>query len=222
MKLTQNQIQQIETYLDSKELTHLDLRNEVLDHMANAIEESIQEEGLTFKEAFNQEINKWNPELVNYSSFWIGWAWTGPKLMIIKAVKETKKFYLKSLLATAVISLMIHMTYISLIGNDHLNIMDGFVGLVYIAILGLTLLFFWRIKATDYQTTYSYLYKINTIGFAFMYLAFNPLLPESNMIFDIEKTYYWGLFFHSFLLSFAYTFWDLYKSHQSSKKLTFA
>ncbi|NND80242.1 MAG: hypothetical protein HKN53_10100 [Maribacter sp.] len=219
MNLTTEQIQQIKTYLDFKELNQLDLRNEVLDHMANGIEKSIKKEGLTFKEAFNQEIKKWNPELGEYSSFWTGWTWTGPKLMITKAVKETKKFYLKSFMATVIISLIIHMMYISLIGIDYLSILNGFVGVVYIAILFLTFLFFWRIKASKYQSTYSYLYKIYAIGFAFMYLAFNPLLLDSSMILGKEEVYNLTLFLHSFLLSFAYTFWDLYKSHIDSKKL---
>lgn len=219
MGLTTEQVQHIETYLNFKELMHLDLRNEVLDHMAIGIEKSIKEKDLGFQEAFDKEIKKWNLELENYSSFWLGWAWTGPRILIDKGVKKTKQIYLRTLLATLAVAVSIHLIYNTLIDIEPSKLLNAIVGSAYIVIFFFILLFFWRIKATNHQTTYSFLFKINAIGFAFMYLAFNPILLDRTMIFGKEETYYWALFLHSFLFSFVYSFWDLYKSHFTSKKL---
>ncbi|MBT8307374.1 MAG: hypothetical protein KJN85_10600 [Maribacter sp.] len=218
MKLTQDQILQIETYLNFKELTHLDLQNEVLDHMATDIEKHIRH-GSNFKQAFKNVISDWNHELSEHSSWFIGWVWTGPRILIDKGVKKTKQIYLRTLLATLAVAMTIHLIHNTLIDMEPSKFLNLIVGSAYIVIFFLILLFFWRIKATDYQSTYSFLFKINAIGFAFMYLAFNPILLDRTMIFGKEETYYWALLFHSFLFSFAYSFWDLYKSHFSSKKL---
>ena len=215
MGLSTEQVQHIETYLNFKELMHLDLLNEVLDHMAIGIEKSIKEKDLGFQEAFSKEVRKWNLELENYSSFWLGWAWTGPRILIDKGVKKAKQIYRRTLLATLVVAMSIHLIYNTLIVIEPSKFLNAIVGSAYIVIL----FFFWRIKATNHQTTYSFLFKINAIGFAFMYLAFNPILLDRTMIFGKEETYYWALFLHSFLFSFVYSFWDLYKSHFTSKKL---
>ncbi|MFK5973078.1 MAG: hypothetical protein QM485_07335 [Flavobacteriaceae bacterium] len=69
MKLTKDQIQKIENYLDIKRLTHLDLKIEVKDHMATDIENVMEEDSLGFQDAFEAANDKWNPELADYSRF---------------------------------------------------------------------------------------------------------------------------------------------------------
>ncbi|MBT8300107.1 MAG: hypothetical protein KJO63_02130 [Maribacter sp.] len=219
MNLTTEQIQQIETYLDFKELNQLDLRNEVLDHMAAGVEKSLQDDGLTFKDAFDKEVKKWNDELSEHSNWLIGWAWTGPRILINKGVKKTKQFYIKSMLVAMTIGTIMYLMNKTLIEKGFAEIVNGFVGLLYFAIFFLICILYWRIKATEYQTAYSFLFKINAIGFAFMYLAFNPLFSDGNLVYNKEEVFAELLFFHFFLISFAYTFWDLYKSHIDSKKL---
>jgi len=93
MGLTFEQLKRIEKYLDFKELNQIDLREEVLDHMANSIEVAL-EKGSSFSDAFNLEIKKWNKDLELYSSFWLGIAWVGPKIMIKKCIRLVKKIYL--------------------------------------------------------------------------------------------------------------------------------
>ncbi len=146
MSLTQDQIQQIETYLNFKELTHLDLRNEVLDHMAIGIETSLQENKGNFKDALNKEVKKWNIELSNYSSFWLGWSWAGPKILIRKCVGKAKLFYLRTIVATAALMIILHLVY--KVFNvvkfmDELNIV---LGLGYLVFLGLILFFHLKIN----------------------------------------------------------------------------
>lgn len=218
MKLSQNQIQKIETYLDFKELIQVDLRNEVMDHMATEIERSMGEKELDFNEALNQSITNWNLELADYSSWWIGWAWVGPKLMMQKAVKKTKQIYLRTILGIAVLMALFHLIYKVFDVSVFYETFNIVLGISYVIFLGLLLFGHFRIKNSDYHTSYRFLFKIHAIGFAFMYFVYNPIWNDSMMIFDLNPNYLWILFFHSFLISFAYTFWDLYQAHFKAKK----
>jgi hypothetical protein len=221
MKLTQNQLQQIEAYLNFRELTHLDLKNEVLDHMATDIEKQMGQ-GSNFKKAKKNVISDWNLELSEHSSWLIGWVWTGPRIMIDKGVKKTKQIYVNTLFMTLVVALIIHLSYRIFNVVESGEFLNVFIGSAYIVILFLTLFFFWKIKATNFESTYSFLFRINAIGFAFMYVVLNPLLPESFLVFGMNETYYLTLFYNSFLLSFTYSYWDLFKSHINLKKLAFS
>ncbi|MFW2376175.1 MAG: hypothetical protein ACN4ES_06490, partial [Cellulophaga baltica] len=57
--LREDQLLNIETYLNQKDLTQIDLRNEVLDHIANGIETKMDSESRSFEEAFSKEVITW-------------------------------------------------------------------------------------------------------------------------------------------------------------------
>jgi cation transport ATPase len=52
MKLTQDQIQSIDTYLIKSDIRFIDVRMELVDHIANAIEHKIKAEQLSFYDTF--------------------------------------------------------------------------------------------------------------------------------------------------------------------------
>ena len=213
------QIHQIEAYLNFKELTQIDLRNEVLDHMSNGIEKSIKEKDLSFEEAFNQEGKKWNLELENYSSFWLGWAWSGPKLMIKKCVAQMKKTYFITLIFTLLLMALSYsmITFFQL--GKHLDLITKALGILYLGFFFSIVFAHLKIKFSKFTTSYSYLFKINAVGSAFFYLWFNPIWSKFSG-FETAGTEMWvTLFFHMLLISFAYTYWDLYKLHFNANKL---
>ncbi|MFT6066363.1 MAG: hypothetical protein ACJAQX_002245, partial [Polaribacter sp.] len=63
MELSKEQIQQVENYLNSKNITYIDLRTEVLDHIVSEIEDKIIENEVTFHHAFAIAKQNWNPKL---------------------------------------------------------------------------------------------------------------------------------------------------------------
>ena len=213
------QIHQIEAYLNFKELTQIDLRNEVLDHMSNGIEKSIKEKDLSFEEAFNQEGKKWNLELENYSSFWLGWAWSGPKLMIKKCVAQMKKTYFTTLIFTLLLMALSYSMITFFQFGKHLDIITKALGILYLGFFFSIVFAHLKIKFSKFTTSYSYLFKINAVGSAFFYLWFNPIWSKFSG-FETAGTEMWvTLFFHMLLISFAYTYWDLYKLHFNANKL---
>ena len=213
------QIHQIEAYLNFKELTQIDLRNEVLDHMSNGIEKSIKEKDLSFEEAFNQEGKKWNLELENYSSFWLGWAWSGPKLMIKKCVAQMKKTYFITLIFTLLLMALSYSMITFFQFGKHLDLITKALGILYLGFFFSIVFAHLKIKFSKFTTSYSYLFKINAVGSAFFYLWFNPIWSKFSG-FETAGTEMWvTLFFHMLLISFAYTYWDLYKLHFNVNKL---
>jgi len=59
MKLTQEQIQQLYAFTVKHYVEHYDLQTELVDHLANGIEQQIQEKPeVTFKQALNKEFRK--------------------------------------------------------------------------------------------------------------------------------------------------------------------
>jgi hypothetical protein len=218
MKINEQQLLQIEKYLDLKELVQIDLRNEVLDHMAANIEKNMEDGIVNFKEAFYSEKELWNNDLQNSSNFWLGWYWVGPKILIQKCVKEIKKMYLSSTLAIAgfflLISFFSKAFQIELFSNQ-INIS---LGVLYLLIFIFVLVGFYKMKVSKIETTYRYLFKINAIGFCFMYLVFNPLWSESlsNSLFNGNSLF--AIILHGFLLMFGSHFMTLYQKHTKVQK----
>ena len=55
MKLTEEQIKEVETYLTKKGVKYIDLRFEILDHISTDIENSMNKKQLDFNETFEIE-----------------------------------------------------------------------------------------------------------------------------------------------------------------------
>ncbi len=222
MKLNQKQLSQLEKYLDFKELEQADLRNEVFDHMALNIERAMNDDNLGFIDAYKAEIQLWNIELKDYSSWWLGWSWVGPKLMMKKCVKEIKQMYLWSTVFAATFLFMIFLfnkVFKIALLKDEFNI--G-LGITYMLIFVGVLVGFYKMKATGIETTYRHLYKINAIGFCFMYLVFNPLWSDFSSFSLLNGDVLFSALLHAVLLVFGYHFWALYRKHFNTKKMVLA
>jgi len=222
MKLNSQQLLTIQRYLDSKELTQVDLRNELIDHMANGIEKAMCTGNLSFQEAYRIEIKKWHSELADYSSLWIGWAWHGPKIMIKKCVKKTRQMYLRTtLLAMGLTGLIAGIS--AVINFDpYYEVISQFVGVLFFAFLAALLFLHLKMATSGYPSTYKYLFKISAVGVGFVYLLFNPLALNLLPFGSEDKIMLAHLFLYSYFTCYSYTFWDLYKSHRALKKLKMA
>jgi hypothetical protein len=162
MKLTNQQIAQIEETLIINGLIYEDIKLEVTDHIASEIEEKIYNEASSFEVAFIQVFNKWKPELKPSFSGLIGF--TNPRIMTVKCHKTVKRqlftaITISSLIALASMVFVRNSSY-GLVLTNIQGVLRSFV-LVEFCLVILAWALIWQSK---HQTTYSYLMKKKSFG----------------------------------------------------------
>ncbi|MEH6705786.1 MAG: hypothetical protein V7691_13395 [Galbibacter orientalis] len=173
MKLNKEQIQEIEYALNKRGLDYIDLKYELLDHIATDIEQLMTEDKtISFEEASNQAFDKWKDALKEYSSFWLGVANFGPKILIKRTVSILKKAQLKLLAYGVFIAgLLFFLIKIGFIGfTDSFmsvyGIFQYFIGAIFLVL-------FLTIRFSGYKTCYSFIYNVQIAPFLFYYILFN-------------------------------------------------
>jgi len=94
MELTTQQLQRVEHYLNVKEITYIDIRTEVFDHIVSDIETKMETEKLDFETVFYNVTDKWNVHLKQTSSCFFGRIFSVPKIVLDKAKKYIKNITL--------------------------------------------------------------------------------------------------------------------------------
>lgn len=176
MKLTTQQIAQIEETLVLNGLYFEDLKLEVTDHIASEIEILMQENTLPFDENFKLVLEKWKPQLQPSFSFLIGF--TNPKIMTLKCHELLKK---KLLIIISVATFTTSLVMILAKNSKFLAVIEGiqtvfksFI-LVEFCLVILAGSLLWRSKQ---QTTYSYLIQKKSIGLIlFLFMIGIGLFP---------------------------------------------
>ncbi|EIJ38372.1 hypothetical protein JoomaDRAFT_1357 [Galbibacter orientalis DSM 19592] len=173
MKLTQEQIQEIEYALNKRGIDYIDLKYELLDHIATDIEQLMTEDKtISFEEAFNQAFYKWKDALRNSSSLLLGLAYSRPKIVVQACVNILKRGSFMLTLYGGAITLVLYL----LIKLGLLHFSEFFfnvVGILQFIIGGGLLLLFFHIKSSSYKTSYSFIYNINVAPFSIYYFIFN-------------------------------------------------
>jgi hypothetical protein len=98
MKLSAEQIIQIEKILVLNGVNYEDIKLELTDHIASEIEEKISIQGVSFEVAFHEVLENWREQLRPTTSFWVGLINSAPKIVLDKWVRITKQLQLKALL----------------------------------------------------------------------------------------------------------------------------
>lgn len=214
MKLTQEQIAYIEGFLNRMELTQIDLRNEVLDHMASTLEDHMGK-GFSFEDGFAKVSEEWYPELQNHQSYWLGVIHSGPKLMIDKSVRIIKKVYLKSAISAGIVAVFFYSFMQVFPSDSYVMILKvGFGGLLLFgALLYIYCLVQTHIK--QLKTTYSFLIKLNLIPYLISVLTINPFVSEGLFSFDNPNYIVLNLAYNSFVLGFGYQSFVLFNKHNT-------
>ena len=195
--MTAEQIKTINNYLERVGLVHQDVKLEVFDHMISGIEDKMRNRKISFKNAFEEEKMNWKDDLKLSHSYWIGLAWTAPKLVISKTVKAIKKAYLLSLLYC--IPVVLFFFILNTKGSQLLEIV---IGIIEFSILFGLVFYHFQILKTKQKSSFQFLFKINCVGMAFAYLLYNPLVSNIIGIFKGEQLSYVGLIFHSYAIEF--------------------
>jgi hypothetical protein len=216
MRLDQEQKQAISDYINRMELTHLDLRDEVSDHMMSAIENKITS-GISFDVAFGEEVQKWKKDLSSYSSFWLGLLWSGPRIVIEKCVKQTKTIYLKSALV-GIFSFGFFYVFNRWLSLELLESINMMIGVIYLLIFASLLFLKFQMRRTGYQTSFSFLFNINAISFSFLFILYNPVFTDIFGLVIKGSVNYVSIFMHAFTLAFSFFFFRFYTAHMLIQK----
>ncbi|MEJ1221524.1 hypothetical protein [Sediminicola sp. 1XM1-17] len=212
MSLNNDQLLNINNYLDFKDLYHLDLRMEIFDHMVESIEMKMSM-GSTFSEAFELECKKWNPELKSYSSHWLGLVHSGPKLVMQKCVGTIKKLYLKSLFAALVVAVCLFVAESLFPLKANPAIINAFVGAGMFICVFLWVYWYIRIRKSPKQTSYGYFIKINTIGSVVSIFIFNPLVDTTFGYGSPISLGFGWIFLHAWIFVWTFLFAKIFRKH---------
>lgn len=213
MKLEQEQLDVISSYLDKKELVQIDLKMEVLDHMANSIEKRMETCGDTFSDAFKSEVLIWERELSNISNPIIGLLFSGPKMLINKCARELKIYYVYTIIGALLFTVVFGFILKNSNSNNVFEFLRHLYGYVFIIILFFIITIHFAIKRTQIKSSFSFLYKTQAVGFAFFYLVYNPLLTDILGVFKNENFTYISFLIYNLILFLSPIFFIIYKQH---------
>lgn len=162
MELTKEQLQRVEHYLNVKDITYIDLRMEVLDHIVSDIETKLTKKNLDFETVFYNVKDKWNPQLKETTSMFFGIGFSAPKLIIQKAKKVYWKQYL-FLLASYFLpfSLLTHYNF-KIENPTEFNFFIILKGTIILSFL--TFIYMLLSKNNKIKTTYGFILKSQSLG----------------------------------------------------------
>jgi len=169
MELTKEQIQQIENYLTRKKVDYIDLKIEILDHMIIDVE-SRMKENHSFETAFYQTKYKWNTHFKSSSSFYFGILFSVPKIILNKATKEFRFFYLAYLVAYFLPLIILSQFEFTVTKTDAFNFIHKIISFIVFIYMFYIIYNIWKSKV---KTTYSFILKTQYLGVVFlMFLTF--------------------------------------------------
>jgi hypothetical protein len=97
MKLTTQQITQIEETLVLNGIQYEDIKLELTDHIASEIEEKVSMGAVSFEIAIDEAFQNWRYQMKPSSSFWVGLIYSSPKIVMDRWESTTKRQQFQSL-----------------------------------------------------------------------------------------------------------------------------
>ncbi len=225
MKLTIEQIAQIEETLILNGLVYQDVKLELLDHIASEIEEKMSNEEISFELVYKSVFEKWKSSLViSSSSAWLGVFFQAPRVVVDKLISYSKRQTVIILLSALVFGFVLALIVSNIQLEQTFHILSlGMRGACLLLVLATSISMFliWNSKI---KTTYGrlFLYR-GWLLFLFIF-QFNMISnPLKN--FDINNSF-WHNCINCFLLGFPFTYsiFQLtmaFEHHKIVKKLKF-
>ena len=185
MKLTKEQITLISEYLEWCGIKYIDIKFELIDHIATDIEELMSAEELSFDQALKSAMKKFYPLLYQEKSFHVGLIYTFPKIVIKKIEAKIKKAYLPVVISLAIFALFTFVIKIDFSVSESLNYVVNSIS----AIIGTCiLLILISINYKSKPTTYRFL--VNQSSPILIFLLF---IYSFNSEMNLLKIYYLAL-----------------------------
>lgn len=161
MKLTTEQIAEIDETLVLNGLIYDDIKLEVTDHIASEIEVKMEESNISFEAAFKQAFENWREQLRPASyNFWLRrGGFYGPRIVIDKCVSYNKsKFLISSLVPIPLVIISIFCFHL-FNQETAIRIFRNSIRILYLSevlFISLGWILIWNSKA---KTTFSYFFK---------------------------------------------------------------
>jgi hypothetical protein len=175
MEITKKQIQQVETYLDKKSFDFIDLKVEVLDHMVSDIE-SFLDNNYSFDNAFKITVLKWDKHFKDTSSFYFGLQYSESKIVVKKALKMFRPFYLIYL--SAYILPVLFLKNVSIVfPKNTIYLLNGFLNLITAVFLIYLIFIIIKVIKSKVKTTYRFILRTQYLGIIFLVI---PLLMGNH------------------------------------------
>ncbi|AUC21731.1 hypothetical protein BTO15_06245 [Polaribacter sejongensis] len=190
MELTTQQLQRVEHYLNVKDITYIDIRTEVFDHIVSDIETKIETEKLDFETVFYNVTDKWNIHLKQTSSWLYGIAYSAPKIVMKKVNNNFRKWFLISNSLMILLSMAEKELNLSFSKNTQVFLTNS---LVIINIISSFILVFLMTKNSKIKekTSYSFILKTQSLGFflGFVAIFFSGIIEGVTPIYSLTLTY---------------------------------
>jgi hypothetical protein len=175
MEITKKQIKQVETYLDKKSFDFIDLKVEVLDHMVSDIE-SFLDNNYSFENAFKITVLKWDKHFKDTSSFYFGFQYSESKIVVKKAIKMFRPFYLIYL--SAYILPVLFLKNVSIVfSKNTIYLLNGFLNLITAVFLIYLIFIIIKVIKSKVKTTYRFILRTQYLGMIFLVI---PLLMGNH------------------------------------------
>ena len=167
MKLTTEQIAIISDYIDYCGIKEIDIKLELVDHIATQTEEAIVMNEVSFEQALRKVMANWYPLFTKEKSFHIGLFYTYPKIVMKKIETRVKKTYIYlviSFILWMLLTFVLKLEFsINQITNSVVNFVSIAIGIAIVSIL-------FRINFKTKPTTYRFL--VNQSSSVLLFLLF--------------------------------------------------
>ncbi|MEX1383273.1 hypothetical protein [Lutibacter sp.] len=211
IKLTKEQLHQIDAYLNNNDVKYIDLHLEVLDHICTDIEHEMTINNSSFKDAFDKIRIKWSKTFSYKWTFWLGISNGGSKLFIDHCLKIYKPLWFKSILVIltfiATFYGIVTILNIDLDANYHLFK----ITFLSMALSFPALLIYWKyeLKKIKLASTYSYLYNKQIFPNIFIsLLLILQIFRSEKEVFSDFMFVYFTVFFSILIMGY-----NFYKNH---------
>ena len=192
MKLTKEQITIISDYIDYCGIKEIDIKLELVDHIATQTEEAIVMDGVSFEQALRKVMANWYPLFTKEKSFHIGLFYTFPKIVMKKIEARVKKTYIYLVISFILWTLLTFVLKLEFSINEITNSVVNFVSIaIGIAIVSILI----RINFKTKPTTYRFL--VNQSSPILLLLLFIIYAFDTEM--NSLKIYFMALVFVQFV-----------------------
>jgi hypothetical protein len=205
MKLSPSQIEIIDVFLYKNNVKYIDIKLELLDHIASQIEVIMSNQNNSFEEAYDIVTTNWKPRFRSSSSFIIGLIYFFPQIVLDRLVARVKKYTLFLFCFTTLFT--IPMFYYK--DYSHL-ILTPFDGLFTRLTIALSLFFsFLLIKINIYSKPTSYRFLVNqsvppTVLFTVFNMMLDQELIELKIVYTLLILFQSIVAFHNYRLHISY------------------
>ena len=152
MKLTKEQITIISDYIDYCGIKEIDIKLELVDHIATQIEEVIVMDDVSFEQALRNVMGNWYPLFTKEKSFHIGLFYTFPKIVMKKIEARVKKTYIYLAISFILWTLLTFVLKLEFSINEIISSVVNFVSiLIGIAVVSILIHINFKPKPTTYR-----------------------------------------------------------------------